>query len=303
MIKGADYLVAGASAVAKKYNVSEIVIGLTIVSFGTSAPELLVNIIASFQGANDLAIGNILGSNISNTLLILGVSAIIYPLVVGKGTVYREIPFSLFSVVLLWIFVNDNFFKGEKSLLITRFDAIILLAFFLVFLYYTFGTAKTKGDELKIETYSTWVSAAMILAGMVGMSLGAKWIVDGGIVLGERFGMSQAFIGLTVVALGTSLPELATSALAAYRKNSDIAIGNIVGSNIFNVLWILGFSALIKPLHFSSALNSDIYIVLISTIILFLFMFIGKKNILQRWQGAVLVLMYVIYVGYLFVRG
>jgi cation:H+ antiporter len=303
LIKGADWLVGGASSIAKKFHVSNLVIGLTIVAFGTSAPELIVNLFASFQGSSDLAIGNIVGSNISNVLLILGISAIIFPLAVKRGTVLKEIPLNMLAVIVLWLLVNDVLIDKAGMSALTRIDGGVLLLFFIIFLYYTFGIAKVEGEGESVKKYNNWTAIGMIIAGAAGLALGGYWIVEGAIVIAGKLGMSESLIGLTVVAIGTSLPELATSAVAAYKHNADIAIGNIIGSNIFNIFWILGLSAMIKPLYFSATLNIDIYIMAVITIILFMFMFVGRKNVLQRSQGVILVLIYISYIIYLIMRG
>jgi cation:H+ antiporter len=263
LIKGADLLVDGASSVARKLHISNLVIGLTIVAFGTSAPELFVNLYASIQGTTDIAIGNIIGSNIVNMLFILGIAAIIYPLTVTKGTVWKEIPLSLLAAVLVFIMANDVLFDGMSANILTRIDGLVLIAFFIIFLYYTFGIAKTQGDNSPTDTvavHSGWKSTGMILLGLVGLVIGGHWIVGSATTIALNLGLSQALIGLTIVAIGTSLPELATSAVAAYKKNSDIAIGNVVGSNIFNIFWILGISAVIHPLPLTSLLNFDILV-------------------------------------------
>ncbi len=298
LIKGADFLVDGASSIAKRFGISSLVIGLTIVAFGTSAPELVVNIFASLQGNVDIAIGNIIGSNIANILLILGASAVIFPLAVKKGTTWKEIPLSLLAVVVLALLVNDQFIDGSLPSGLTRIDGFVLLSFFIIFLYYTFGISKVSGDENQtdVKERSLSMSICMIIAGFFGLTLGGKWIVDSAVTIASNLGISQAVIGLTVVAIGTSLPELATSAIAAYRKNTDIAVGNIVGSNIFNVFWILGISAVINPLPFSPLLMRDVMVVIGATLLLFIFMFVGKKHVLERWQGALFVVAYFAYI-------
>lgn len=303
LIKGADWLVNGASSIAKKFRVSDLMIGLTIVSFGTSAPELIVNLIASFQGSADLAIGNIVGSNISNILLILGVAAVIYPLTVKRNTTWKEIPFNILAIFALWFLVNDVLIDQGGISILSRIDGLILLSFFAIFLYYTFGIAKVEGEGEDVKKYNIWMSVLMIIAGMLALAFGGKWIVDGAIIIARFLGMSESMIGLTIIAVGTSLPELAATAVAAWRRNADIAIGNVIGSNIFNIFWILGLSSVIKPLIFNPILNIDIYIMAITTVILFLFMFVGKKNILQRWQGIVMLCLYALYIIYLILRG
>lgn len=299
LIKGADVLVDGASSFAKKFGISALVIGLTIVAFGTSAPELIVNFFASIQGNTDIAIGNILGSNIANILLILGISAIIYPLSIQKGTVFKEIPFSLLAIVVVAIMANDMIIDGKSFADLTRIDGLILISFFIIFLYYTFSISKVEdpnNHSNNIKDRSILKSVLMVVGGLVALTIGGKWVVDSAINIATTLGVSQAIIALTVVAVGTSLPELATSAIAAYKKNTDIAVGNIVGSNIFNIFWILGVSSIIRPLPFNSLLMRDVLMTIIATILLFLFMFVGKKHLLERWQGFSFVLIYVIYI-------
>jgi cation:H+ antiporter len=301
LISGANLLVEGSASIAKKLNISSIVIGLTIVAFGTSAPEFIVNIFASIQGNTDIAIGNILGSNIVNILLILGISAVIFPLATKENTVWKEIPLSLLAAILLGVMVNDTLIDGGTFSGITRIDGIVFLAFFIIFLYYTFGISKVSGEntDLEIKEMSYMKSSLYIVGGLSGLIFGGKWIVDGAIKIAEGFNVSQSLIGLTVVAIGTSLPELATSAVAAYKKQSDIAIGNVVGSNIFNIFYILGFSALIRPLPFSKTSDIDIMMTIFSSLILFLIMFIGKKHTVERWQGITMIIIYIGYVAYL----
>jgi cation:H+ antiporter len=305
LIKGADLLVDGAASIAKRFKISDIAIGLTIVAFGTSAPELIVNIFASVQGSNGLAIGNIFGSNIANTFLILGVAAVIYPITVKRGTVYKEIPFSLLAALVLGALLNDVLFDGASLSVLSRSDGFALIGFFVLFLYYTFGMQRvddTDGVE-KIKRRSLLVSLFFIVIGLVGLTVGGKWIVDGAVIIARQFGLSEAFIGLTVVAIGTSLPELATSAVAAFKKNTDIAIGNVVGSNIFNILWILGLSSIINPLEFAEAQNFDLFVVLISTVLLFLFTHTTRPNRIDRRGGIMFLLFYVTYIGFLIYRG
>ncbi len=303
LIKGADWLVDGASSIARKLKISNIVIGLTIVAFGTSAPELIVNIMASIRGSSDIAIGNVVGSNISNILLILGISAIIFPLAVKKGTVFKEIPLSLLAVLALWFMANDILLDGASANILSMIDGAIFLLFFIIFLYYTFGISKATGQEEKVKELKVGTSVFMVFLGIAALTIGGNWIVNGAILIAKQLGISEALIGLTIVAIGTSLPELATSAMAAYKKNPDIAMGNVVGSNIFNIFWILGVSALIHPISFTSIMNFDIYFLVFTTALLFTVMFIGKKHILERWQGVLFILTYVAYITYLIIRG
>ena len=306
LIKGADFLVDGASSIARRFNVSDLVIGLTVVAFGTSTPELFVNIVASARGNTDIAIGNVLGSNICNILLILGISAVIYPLSVSKGTVWKEIPFSLLAVIVLGLMANDRVLDGGESSLLTRIDGLVLLAFFTIFLYYSFSIAKPiegLDEHVPVKTSGLVKSFLLVIAGLIGLSLGGKCIVDGAVTLARSFGMSESLVGLTIVAVGTSLPELATSAMAAYKKNVEIAVGNVIGSNIFNIFFVLGISATIKPLPFQVKSNLDIGVVIVSSLLLFLFMFTGKKRSLDRWEGIVFLILYGGYLTFLIIRG
>src|SRR3989338_2419878 len=306
LIKGADLLVEGASSIARRLKISDLVIGLTIVAFCTSAPELFVNILASMRGASDIAIGNIVGSNIANILLILGIAALIYPLKVGRGTVWKEIPLGFLAALLIFAMANDVLFDGLVFNALTRTDGLALLAFFIIFLYYTFGIAKASGEEPNVKNTkprSLKSSSALILLGLIGLVIGGNWIVNGATAIARSLGLTEALIGLTIVAIGTSLPELATSAVAAYKKNTDIAVGNVVGSNIFNVFWILGLSAIIKPLPFQPNLNFDLFVAVIASMLLFAFMFIGRKHTLYRWEGGMFLLLYLIYLVLIVVRG
>jgi cation:H+ antiporter len=304
LIKGADFLVDGAASIARRLNVSDLVIGLTVVAFGTSTPELFVNIIASSKGNTDIAIGNVLGSNIANVFLILGISSVIYPLAVTKGTVWKEIPFSLLAAVVLLFMANDQILDRVATSVLTRIDGLIFLCFFIIFIYYTFSiAARVEGIETHVPAKAHgWLQSLLsVIAGLAGLIIGGKWIVDGAIVLATQLGMSESLIGLTIVAVGTSLPELATSAVAAYKKNVEIAVGNVVGSNIFNIFFVLGISAFIKPLPFQTKNNIDIAAVIFSSLLLFFFMFSGKKRSLDRWEGIVFVLLYAGYITFLII--
>jgi cation:H+ antiporter len=306
LIKGADLLVDGASSIAKQYHVSDLVIGLTVVAFGTSTPELFVNIIASFRGTTDIAIGNVVGSNICNVFLILGVSSMIYPLSVTKGTVWKEIPFSLLAALLLGILANDHLIDKREPSALTRIDGLVFLSFFLIFLYYSFNIAKKiegMEDHVSAKTYGLGKSLLLIILGLIGLTLGGKWIVDGAVHLATRFGMSQSLVGLTIVAVGTSLPELATSAMAAYKKNVEIAVGNVVGSNIFNIFFVLGISSVIKSLPFQTKNNVDMGVVILASIFLFFAMFTGKKRSLDRWEGIIFLALYAGYIIFVIIQG
>jgi len=305
LIKGADFFVDGASSMARRLNISDLAIGLTVVAFGTSAPELFVNIVAGAKGTTDIAIGNILGSNIANVFLILGISAIIYPLAVSKGTVWKEIPFSLLAAVVLAFLANDRLIDKQNHSVLLRSDGLILLSFFVIFLYYSTTIAfEIKGidDHAPAKAHGTIKSIGLMIVGLAGLVIGGEWIVNGAVNMALKLGLSQSTIGLTVVAVGTSLPELATSAMAAYRKNVDIAVGNVVGSNIFNIFFILGISAIIHPLPFTSANNVDIGMVILASLLLFVFMFTGKKRSLDRWEGIVSICIYVSYIVFIIYR-
>jgi cation:H+ antiporter len=301
--------VEGASSIGKRYRISDIVIGLTIVSFGTSLPELLVNLFASFSGSSELALGNIFGSCIANILLILGVSAIIYPLPITRNTYFSEIPFSLVATLLVGFLANATLFsvaQTSNELLISRYDGVILLFFFSLFLGYVWIVSKQKKTGYEIEVVIEEPlkrSIILIIVGMVGLYFGGVWVVDGAIHIAKEFGISESLIGLTIVAIGTSLPELVTSIIAALKKNADIAVGNAIGSNIFNLLWILGISALIKPLEFSVINNSDILMIIVASTLLIMAVIIGKKPIISRWEGGYFVLAYVLYMVFLINRG
>lgn len=305
VIKGADYLVEGASSLAKKLGVSALVIGLTVVSFGTSAPELIVNIFASLRGNTDIAIGNIVGSNIVNILFILGVAGVIFPLKVTKGTAWKEIPLSLAAVLVIFFVANDRLIDGKNFSDLSRSEGLILLIFFIIFLYYTFAIAKVQGqnETNNVKERKTWLSLLMIAGGLVGLFFGGKWIVESATTIARSFGVSESLIGLTIVAIGTSLPELATSAMAAYKKNVDIAVGNVVGSNIFNIFFVLGVSSLIKPLPLNPIMNFDLLVLIATTLLLFLALFIGKRHVLERWQGGLFIACYAGYIVYLIIRG
>lgn len=299
LIKSADILVDGASSLARRMKVSSIVIGLTVVALGTSMPEFVVTTLATINGNTDIAIGNILGSNIANILLIVGLSAYIFPLKAKPNTIWKEIPFCILAAILLFSLSSDALIDGANLSQMARIDGIVLLSFFAIFLYYIVTIAKDDDESIAVATgkdMSVWKSILYSLIGILGLVIGGNWIVEGATQIASMMGVSQALIGLTVVAVGTSLPELATSVVAATKKQSDIAIGNIVGSNIFNTFWILGFSAFIKPLPFAIGFQRDSYVNIAAAIILFLVMFIGKKHIIEKWQGILMLGGYVAYV-------
>lgn len=297
LVKGSDLMIQGASAIARKYNISDLVIGLTIVAFGTSSPELAVNIMAGISGANDVAIGNVLGSNIFNIGIILGISAMFYPVVIQKNTAWKEIPFALLASVALFLLIND----GGAHAGITRNDGLILLLFFVIFLIYVFEITLKNPEEQpsEVKPQKFWISVAMIVGGLTGLILGGKWIVDGAIVFARQAGLSEAIISLTIVAAGTSLPELATSLAAARRGSSGMVIGNVVGSNIFNIFFILGAGALINPIPFAPAWNFDLLVTILFTILVFVFVFLRPGRQIDRFEGGILITTYLAYVGWM----
>lgn len=300
LIKGADMLVDGAVSVSRKFGISDIVAGLTIVSFGTSTPELVVSILASIEGSSEIAVGNVLGSNIANVLVILGVSSLIFPLTVNKDTTFKEIPFALLSAVVVLILGNDIIFSGHSDSLLSVGDGLILLCFFAIFMYYIFSISGKGSGPATINIHLTVSKSVLyIVAGLTGMIVGGHWIVDGAILFASSMGVSESLIGLTIVALGTSLPELATSAVAAFKKNSEIAIGNVVGSNIFNMFWILGISSVIHPLPVLERNDVDFFVNISANALLFIFLFIGQRQTLQKWQGAFFILCYVLYLSFI----
>lgn len=307
LVKGADYLIDGASSIAKRFKIPDLVIGLTIVAFGTSAPELIINIMASLQNNTQIAIGNILGSNIANILLILGITAIINPLKIGTNTVWKEIPLSLLAAIVLGIMLNDKLIDNAIASNLTHIDGLILWVFFIIFLLYTFGLAKVKNgdteDLKKKKILGNTKTVLYIIGGLLGLFIGGKFVVDGAVQIAQSHGVSEFLISVTIVAIGTSLPELVTSVMAALKKNSDIAVGNIVGSNIFNIFFILGASAIVNPLPFDPANNIDIIMTIGASLLLFISMFIGKKHLLEKWQGAYFLIIYFGYLSFLISRG
>jgi len=301
LIFGSNWLVDGASSLARKLNISDIVIGLTVVAFGTSSPELVVNLIASFKGNTDIAIGNILGSNIFNILAILGITSLFLPVAVMNNTVWKEIPFSILAILIVAIIANDVLIDGYEKNVISRIDGLVLLGFFSIFMAYTFILAKQSGPLMEVEKISMSIpkSGLYVIVGLAGLFFGGRFLVLGAVDIARQFGMTESVIGLTVVAAGTSLPELATSITAALKKNSDIAIGNVVGSNIFNVFFILGASAVIRPLPFSFNSNVDVIVAFAAGFLMFLFVFTGKGRKINRMEGFIFLSLYVVYTVYL----
>ena len=301
---GANWLVSGASSLAAMFRISNLVIGLTVVAFGTSMPEFVVSFFAAVNGNTDIAVGNVVGSNVFNTLGILGLAALIYPIAVQRSTVWAEIPISLLAAVVLMLLANDSWIDANSVNLVSRMDGLILLIFFGLFMYYTFRFAsKPNEDDVEpVNLFPVPKSLFLVVIGLGGLVGGGHLMVIGAVDIAKGFGISEAIIGLTIVSVGTSVPELATSLVAAYRKNSDIAMGNVVGSNIFNIFFILGSSAFVAPLPFQQELNSALVMCIVSAILLFFFMFVGKPRTLGRLQGFAFVLIYAFYTAYLILQ-
>jgi cation:H+ antiporter len=299
LVYGATILVDGASSLAKKYNIPGIVIGLTIVAFGTSAPEFVVNIAGSLKGSSGIVLGNVLGSNIFNILFILGISSIVYPLTVKSNTTWMEVPLSFISSLLVLVFASDMFIDNRAYNELSRIDGIVLIFFFVIFLAYNFNLMKkgSSDEELDIKDYSKLKSAFMIIAGIAMLGAGGNLIVNSAVRVAEMLGISERIIGLTIVSIGTSLPELATSVVAAMKRNVDIAVGNIVGSNIFNVFWILGVSSVINPVIVREGSALDMSVNIGASLLLFLFIFTGKERRIDRVEGVLFLILYAVYLG------
>lgn len=303
LIKGADWMVEGASSLAKRLNVSDLLIGLTVVAFGTSAPELTVNLFAASEGLNDAMFGNIIGSSIMNMFFILGIAGIIYPLTVQRTTIKYEIPFSMFCAVLLYFLVNDVSYWGGSENILSRMEGGILLFFFGLFMVYVIR--QSKKDEIiegEIPSLPLTKSIVFVVVGIAMLVGGGKLVTDHAVEIAQSFGLSEKLIGLTILAAGTSLPELATSAMAAYKRNTDIAIGNVVGSNIFNILLVLGVNGSLRAVPYNTELNTDFYVIFGGSIALLLFMFTFHKNKLDRVEAAMLLLAFLVYTGFLIYR-
>ncbi|WP_418965837.1 calcium/sodium antiporter [Cetobacterium sp.] len=292
LVLGANSLVDGASVIAKRFNIPNIVIGLTIVAFGTSAPELVVNVISALNGKSAITLGNVVGSNIINILIILGITAIIYPLTVSRNTVKFEIPIALFASVLTYVL--------SKNGIISRGDGFILLGFFILFLMYnTYLTVTNREEsELEVKNYTLPIAIGVTILGFILLVFGGKFIVDSAVDLARNFGISERVISVTVVSLGTSLPELATSVVAAFKKNTDIAIGNVVGSNIFNTFFILGISAVITPIDVPNSAFIDLILNMVASVLLLAFVLRNYR--LNRIHGLLFLAVYSTYLYSLF---
>jgi len=291
VLKGADFLTEGAAALARRVNIPEIVIGLTIVAAGTSAPELFVSIVSALKDTPDLAVGNVVGSNTMNSMLIVGCAAMVAPMTISRSTVKKDIPFSIAASILLLLLTLNSF--------LGRFDGILLLAGFAVFMIYSLRQTKNGQDAAPTEEkqLNPWLSVLYIALGLVGLVIGSNLFVDHASSLALALGISEGVVGLTVVAGGTSLPELATSVVAARKGQSAIAIGNVIGSNVFNILLILGLTATISPLQIEGITTIDMAVMLLSVVLVWLFSF--TRYTVERWEGAVLVGGYLVYLAWL----
>ena len=304
LVKGADYLVDGASAIAKRFGISDLVIGLTVVAFGTSMPEFVVNMVSVAEGSTDLALTNILGSNIINTFVILGLTALVYPIASQKRSRDFDIPMSIIAGLFVLVFVAVQLPFGEDGKGVGRIGGVILLLLFCYFLYNTFRHAKDHPSEVpsdegqSTKEISIRRALCLILGGLVGLVVGGELIVKSAVDLATRMGVSEAIIGLTIVALGTSLPELATSVIAAAKHNSDIALGNVFGSNIFNVFFVLATSATVRPLPAYDGIELDACMAALGSIIVWMAVKTNKERKIQRWAGALLLIVYGGYLTY-----
>ncbi len=312
LVKGADFLVDGSSAIAKKLNISTLIIGLSLVAFGTSAPELAVNILSALSGNPEIALGSVNGSNIANILLILGSAALITRITIKSRTIVKEIPYMLLAGVVLMVMILDGILLGQSAVL-NRSEGIILLIFAGIFLYYLFLSAQEVKGGAKVEKTKTsvWVAGLMTFGGLIGLIIGAKITVDGAVGVAEAFGISQTLIAITVVAIGTSLPELVTAISAARKGEVDLIIGNVIGSNIFNILLVVGITATISPdvVPVSQAGIQDATIALFTMVILTIFIFASKffgKNKsfhISRIEGVIMILIYIVYLVFVTLRG
>lgn len=297
LVKGADFLVDGASSLAKKFKISELAIGLTIVAFGTSAPELIVNIFASTGDHHGITFGNIIGSNIFNILVVLGWAGVIAPIVIQKNTILKEMPFMLVATLLA-------FGLSIYGSVLSRIDGVILLLFLAVFFIYIFGILKTnpmEGEDIKV--YTIWQTLLLIVVGIIGLFFGGKLVVENSVKIAEMLNVSEKLIGLTIVALGTSLPELVTSVVAVKKGRCDLAMGNVIGSNIFNILLVLGITSIIHPIHYEAAFNFDFIVLIIVSIILFVSTVLGKKHRINKPEAILFLSIYTGFIIFLIIRG
>lgn len=303
LIKGADFFVEGSSSIAKKFKIPSLIIGLTIVAFGTSAPEAAVSMTAAIRGQNEMAIANVVGSNIFNILFVVGVTAMIKPIYVQKSTILKEFPFLLLSSIVLAILAYDVWFQGYNENILTRADGLIFLALFIIFIYYLIDMAINSNDETSEENYKVMPLSKSILlsiGGLLGIIIGGNFVVKSASDIAMSLGMSENLVGLTIVAIGTSLPELATSIVAAKKGESDIAIGNAVGSNIFNILFVLGVSSCISNVPVQVEAFTDMFVMIVSTIIVYVLAISNRK--INKVEGIIISLLYIAYFIFIIYR-
>ena len=302
ILAGANFLTDGASAIARRMGISDLIVGLTVVAFGTSAPELAISLLSAAQGNSSLAMGNVVGSNILNILVIIGLTALVRPIVVSRNILTREIPMLIFTSVILLVMGN------LRPAIVTRWGGMLLLTFFALFMWYTFAAARKAPALERVEVEEAgaavtvmpwWKSVAFVIGGLAALVWGGDKFVDGASGIASSLGVSDAVIGLTIVAAGTSLPELATSIISALKGKSDIAVGNVIGSNIFNVLMVLGASAVVSPMAFGSIGNLDLITLAVASVAFWLFGWFIKVRTITRIEGALLFAIYIIYVGIL----
>ena len=304
LVKAADLLVAGAASLAGRLGIPALVIGLTVVSFGTSLPEMVVTLVSGLQQKPDLAIANVIGSNIANVLLVLGIAAMIRPLPVTDSTVVSEIPFSLTAALLVGFLANAALFSTNPELSISQIDGVILLFFFGLFMLYVYKISReNQPADLDMPGMLTPIRSGLyIVLGIVGLYFGGGWAVDGAVALARDLGVDDAVIGLTIVAIGTSSPEIVASAVAAYRGQTDIAVGNVVGSNIFNLLWVLGLTSSLVELPFEAVNNIDLVMVIGSSALIILSLVASRNYSILRSHGAIYILLYAAYLFYVTTR-
>lgn len=306
ILVGANILTDGSAAIARRFHISDLVIGLTIVAFGTSAPELVISVVSALHGSAEMAIGNVVGSNIFNILMIIGCTALVLPIKVGEGTMTKEIPLVILSSLVLFVCANDVLLNGAATNVISRSDGLLLLGFFSIFMGYTFAIARSGGDETgedqKVKPMPMWKSVLYMVGGLAGLIAGGEFFVDGASGLARSWGVSESIIGLTLVAGGTSLPELATSITAALKKKPGIAVGNVIGSNLFNIFFVLGTSATVSPLALGNIDNFDLAVLIAASLMLWLVGWFFKQRTITRAEGALMVACYVVYTAYLIAK-
>ena len=303
LVKSANWIVGSSTALAKRFGVSTFIVGLTIVAFGTTLPEFMVSLFAALKGAGGVSFGNIVGTNIANVLLVLGIAAIVGDVKLKKSTVWKGIPFALLASFVLFVLTSKIFFSSSGNFL-GRSEGLIFLSLFAIFLYYVFQNAK-HAEKAKKEDMgmSKWSLGLRFFGGIVGIYLGGMFVVDGAVAIAGQLGLSEFLISATIIAVGTSLPELAVCVTAVLKKNPGLAVGNIIGSNVINIFWTLGLISLIKPISIPAGVGFDIGVAFLAMLLFFVFMFVGKKHAIGRRAGIAFVVVYALYVASLVIRG